>query len=255
MILSILSSSGCQVPVEVRLANTDEEVEKALRLRYQVFVEDERADLENDSHIEMDKFDQYCHHLIVKRLDTQEVIGTYRLLLGLKAIGGIGLYSEEEFDLAFFRPWLPYTVELGRSCVMPEWRGGRVISLLWEGIARYVLEHNVKYLVGCASISKSSLNNLDEIYSYLKQNYNFNNMIIKPRSLYKVENLKEVPLITEEKRLFRQLPPLIKGYLRAGAKICGEPAFDPVFNTIDFFLIFDRSKIVNKYKQNYLQVI
>lgn len=253
MIRSVMETNMGNVPLEVRLAKNSKEVEKALRLRYQVFVEEEQANLVNDLLIEQDEYDPYCDHLIVLRLDNHEVIGTYRLLSGRKAKKGIGFYSETEFDLALLQPWMAQTVELGRSCVVKEHRNGRVISLLWEGIAKYILENKFQYLIGCASIADDQIRDINEIYSYLKQYHNFGEFQITPKDTHKIYDLKETELKTEAKQIFRQLPPLLKGYLRAGAYIGGEPANDPVFGTNDFFLILEKDKIVKRYQQNYLK--
>lgn len=250
---SLMQTVTGQIPLEVRLARNCEEIEKALKLRYQVFVEEEKAALGNISLVEKDEYDDYCDHLIVVRTDTQEVIGTYRLLNGNKALAGIGFYSETEFDLSGFRLWLPETVELGRSCVHKDFRDGKAINLLWTGIGQYLLSHQIKYLIGCASLSANTKANISEIYTYLKNNHMFNEMHVEPKSAYKIEELTEVELVTNPRLIFRNLPPLIKGYLRLGAFIAGEPAYDPVFHTFDFFMILDRNNIVKRYQQNYLK--
>lgn len=249
----IQSIAAGQIPLEVRLARDDEEIEKALRLRYRVFVEEEKAELGNTSLVEKDEYDDYCDHLIVSRKDNQEVIGTYRLLPGKKALPGIGFYSETEFDLSRFRLYMPETVELGRSCVHKDFRDGRAISLLWSGIGQYIQAHQIKYLIGCASLPLDSGANINEIHSYLKFNHMINGMHVEPKTAYKITDLTETAPITNARMVFRSLPPLIKGYLRLGAFVAGEPAYDPVFRTFDFFMILNRDDIVKRYQQNYLK--
>lgn len=255
MVRSLLQIESSQIPLEIRLAKTPEEVGKACRLRYEVFVEEEGANLVNTDSIEQDEFDRYCDHLLVLRTDTQEVVGTYRLLPGERALRGIGFYSESEFDLTQYRPLFHDTVELGRSCVKKEYRTGKAISLLWEGIGRYVLEKNIKYLIGCASIPAGSGPKINEIYTYLKTNHVFNGMVVRPRPEFQIDTLCELDTTATSKELFRCLPPLIKGYLRLGAYICGEPAYDPFFRTFDFFMVLDRNHLVKRYQDNFLKAI
>lgn len=157
--------------------------------------------------------------------------------------------------LTQYQPWFHETVELGRSCVRKEYRSGRVISLLWEGIGRYILKNDVKYLIGCASLPMEIRPKINEIYNYLSKNHFFNDIAIQPLSDYKMHDLQKADTIRRPKELFRSLPPLIKGYLRLGAYICGEPAYDRLFRTIDFFMVLDRSNIVKRYQDNYLKAI
>lgn len=253
LIRSVLETPLGKVPIEVRMARNSKEIEKAFKLRYKVFVEEEQANLVNDLLIEQDEYDPYCDHLIVIRLDNHEVLGTYRLLSGRKALEGIGFYSETEFDLSPFEQWKAQTVELGRSCVLKDYRNGRVISLLWEGIARYISENNFQFLIGCASISDDQGHDINQIYNYLNQYHSFGQFSITPKESYKIHNLQEKELKGDVKQIFRKLPPLLKGYLRAGAYVGGEPANDPVFQTNDFFLILDKARVVKRYQQNYLE--
>jgi putative hemolysin len=253
LIRSIIQPVVGQIPLEVRLAKTNEEIREAFKLRYRVFVEEEKADLANVSMVEKDAYDDYCDHLIVVRTDTQEVVGTYRLLNGMKALKGNGFYSETEFDLSQFRPRMPETVELGRSCVLKEFRDGRAISLLWAGIGQYILLHEIKYLIGCASLSKDAGVNVNEIYTYLKNNHLSNEVYVEPKPAHKIRGLSETELTADPRLIFRSLPPLVKGYLRLGAFIAGEPAYDPVFNTFDLFMVLDRQNVVKRYQQNYLK--
>lgn len=110
-----------------------------MRLRYRVFVEEEKnMRMRNDEGLEKDEYDAFCEHLIVKDLDSEQIVGTYRLLPGDRALQHIGFYSETEFDLTGFHPYKAKTLELGRSCITPEYRSGKAIQLLWEGIAAYI---------------------------------------------------------------------------------------------------------------------
>lgn len=242
--------------LEIALAANANDVEKALRLRYRVFVEEEKnMMMRNDSGIETDAYDEFCDHLIVKDLETEEVIGTYRLLPPERAVSGIGFYSETEFDLSGFGAFKPKALEVGRSCIMPEYRNGRAIQMLWEGIAKYIAERNYEFLIGCASVHFKQKTDLNEVVSLLRKKGIINESYgIKPLETHRIHDLKHVELPEElEKEVFRKLPPLMKGYQWLGADIGGVPAFDPVFDTVDFFIVLNKDKISRRYKRHFIK--
>lgn len=255
MILFSVSNESAQIPLEVRLTTTKEEIYMAYRLRYSMLGKEVEANTMNDGLTEKDKYDDNCDHLIVIRTDTQEIVGTYRLLPGKKALKGIGFFSQNQFDLTEFSPWFTETVELGRSCVKKEFRTGRVINLLWQGIQRYITENNVRYLIGCVSLPAGAAKDIIEIYTYLKTNHVFGGITIRPKEDYQLNTLHELDLSANQNELFKNLPPLLKSYLRLGAYICGEPAYDPLFRTFNFFMILDRNHIAKKSRDNYLKAI
>lgn len=244
-----------KVPLILKTAETIDELEKVYRLRYEVFVQEEKADLINASHIEKDAYDDSCRHIIVMNALTGDAVGTYRLLSGKQAGLGIGFYSQSEFDLSPLSPWFNETIELGRSCVKKEYRNGKIISLLWKGIGQYILENRPDYLIGCASISVNTTINIKEIYAYLKDNYNSDKFEINPHSAFQIPGITDHSKTLASPQLFKYLPPLIKGYLRLGAHICGQPAYDPLFKTVDFFMLLDTNNIVTRYQNNYLKVV
>lgn len=144
--------------------------------------------------------------------------------------------------------------EVGRSCVHKDYRGGTTISLLWIGFGQYMKENNIRYLMGCGSVHSTSAETASEVYAYLKHQ----NAIIRedlcieplPSCIlpgfnpdYPIQNLRETT---------KKIPPLIKGYLRLGAKMSGKPALDAVFGTTDFFIFFDRNEINSRYGKHYL---
>lgn len=237
----------------VKLAETAGEIEQAMRLRYKVFVEEAKnLRLCNESGLERDEYDHYCDHLIVKDLGMDEVVGTYRLLPGGRTVG-IGFCSETEFDLSGFRTNRWHTLELGRSCVAPDYRGGNALKLLWEGIAQYLSDYPHKYLIGCASLHVKNLGELNQIYSMLK----FKGMItdryaIRPLDTHRIEGLRQVDVECAEKEIFRRLPPLVKGYQWLGAEIGGDPAYDRVFDTTDFFVLLDTDRVARRYRRHFL---
>lgn len=237
----------------VKIADHPEEVEQALRLRYEVFAEEENnLLLYNEEGIETDLFDPYCDHLIVKDMDTNAVVGTYRLLPGQRAVRHAGFYSETEFDLTSFT-YKQQSLELGRSCIAYEYRGSKAIQLLWEGIANYISEHGYQYLIGCASVRIRNIDELNEMYSYLlRKGIMTDRFGVRPLASHHIQGLQEIELSGDEKEIFRRLPPLMKGYQWLGAEIGGAPAHDPIFETIDFFIILETSRVTKKYQRHFL---
>jgi putative hemolysin len=223
--------------LSVGLATDEEERRAAQRLRWRVFAEELGARLDTpEPGIDQDIFDTYCEHLVVK--DGAEVVGTYRLLPpeGAKLIGLY--YSETEFDLIRLRGIRSRMVELGRSCIAPEYRSGAVIALLWAGVARYVLAHGYTHLAGCASISVAQAAG---VAAQLEKH------LAPPE--YRVTPRRRLPPNAEQAG--GALPPLVKGYLRAGAWVCGKPAWDPEFDTADFFMLLPVARIEARYARHF----
>jgi putative hemolysin len=242
--------------LSVKLAESKIEIEQAFKLRYQVFVEEEKnLRLINESGMETDSYDAFCDHLIVvDNDDNGQVIGTYRLLPGVRVSKHIGFYSQSEFDLTKFTEHYNKTLELGRSCVAEAYRGGKAIQLLWEGIAAYIAERGYEYLIGCASVHINNETELNEVYSLLKykqvitERYN-----IQPLNSHRIIGLKYIDVSQREKEIFRKLPPLMKGYQWLGAEIGGDPAYDAVFDTIDFFIVLHKDQISRKYRKHFIE--
>lgn len=239
----------------VKLAETKDERERAFRLRYRVFVEEtNNIQLINEKGLEQDLFDEWCDHLIVTNPSSREVVGTYRLLPGERALQHQGFYSETEFDLSGFTPLKPYALEVGRSCIAPEYRNGRAIQMLWGGIADYIKQSGHKYLIGCVSLYLHDVQQINEIYSLLKcLGVVTDRFGVQPRESHRIQGLE---LLSEEKfnvkEAVRKLPPLLKGYQWLGAEIAGEPVYDPVFKTTDFFVVLETAKITKRYQRRFL---
>ncbi|MDO7787011.1 GNAT family N-acetyltransferase [Desulforamulus aquiferis] len=242
-------------PLQVKIADRVEEIEQAQRLRYQVFVEETGNNLlQNDFRFERDKYDEYCDHLIVKDLNSNKVVGTYRLLPGNRAVQNIGFYSETEFYLGDFPEDKKSALELGRSCIDIEYRGGKAIQMLWEGIASYMSEQHFKYLIGCASIHIDSRDSLNQIYTFLKHKGVLTDRFkVVPQKTHRIEGIGEVRLNGTEKEVFRRLPPLMKGYQWLGAEIAGEPAYDKIFDTTDFFIVLQTTRLAKRYQRHFLE--
>jgi putative hemolysin len=224
--------------LSVGLAGSAQERRAAQRLRWQVFAGELGAKLRSpEPGIDEDIFDPYCEHLVVR--DGAEVVGTYRLLApeGAKRIGQY--YSETEFDLIRLRGIRHRIVEVGRSCIAPGYRSGAVIALLWSGLARYMLAHGHGYLAGCASVSLAAAPALARRTEHLAP--------VEYRVTPRRTLLQGISVLTEQ-----SLPPLVKGYWRAGAWVCGEPAWDPEFNCADFFMLLPLARIEARYARHFL---
>ena len=231
------------------LASSPEEVREVQRLRYKVFIETMGLSaLQNAEGLDQDEFDEYCDHLIVRDTNTLKIVGTYRVL-GPHAARGIGrFYSESEFDLSRFEHIRGEIAEAGRACIHPDYRSGAVIMLLWAGLAAFMRREHCNYLVGCASISLADGGmNANAICAGLK-----------PEDLapvdYRVTPLLPFPIHAVTDSPFKAtIPPLLKGYLRAGAWVCGDPAWDPDFHCADLFLLLPLENLDGRYSRHYLK--
>ncbi len=248
------TTANPQSNLAVSIAAGSDEIEQAMRLRYRVFVEEEKnLQMLNENGLEFDAYDAFCDHLIVKDLDSDQIVGTYRLLPGERAVRNIGFYSETEFDLSSFAELKPLALELGRSCIAPEYRGGRAIQLLWEGIAAYITEYRYSYLIGCASLHLQTLDDLNQIYTLLLDKKVITSRFgVNPLETHRIEGLARTNEPLSEKDVFRKLPPLMKGYQWLGAEIGGDPAYDRIFNTVDFFIVLEKDRVTRRYKRHFL---
>jgi putative hemolysin len=228
------------------MASTPEELREVQRLRYKVFIETMGlSSLVREDGLDSDEFDEHCDHLIVRDANTLKVVGTYRLLSASRARKIGRVYSEGEFDLGRLNNLRNRMVEAGRACIHPDYRGGSVIMLLWSGLAEYMRRENCDYLAGCASISLADggHNAVAVFQSLIGQH-------IAP-SEYRVTPHLPFPFSKLEAAQKPQVPPLLKGYLRSGAWICGEPAWDPDFESADLFLLLPLANLDGRYARHY----
>jgi putative hemolysin len=233
----------------ITLAKSAFEVREAQRLRYRIFAEECGVQLPTRSlGIDEDEFDFYCDHLIVRDTARDEVVGTYRILTSWKAKEAGRFYSETEFDLTKLKPLVPRIVEVGRSCIHPDYRQGSVITLLWAGLAQYMMRGGYEYLMGCASISLADGGSLaTETYLSLRDTcMSPGYWRVVPHRPYLIDacHLSGKPI----------LPPLVKGYVRLGAYICGEPGWDEQFNTADLLMLLPLSRMNPRYARHFLGV-
>lgn len=242
--------------LRVRTAEDGRDLEAVLRLRHAVFVEEQnRPGLASGTGLECDAFDPFCDHLLVEDLETGAVIGTYRLLPGHRAAAGPGFYSETFFDLSAWRPVQAEVVELGRSCIHPDYRTGAAIGLLWQGIGDYVRRRGVRYLIGCTSTALLDPNRLTAAWAYLRWYHFLDARPVRPWPSYRTDVEHDAgpaaPGDLQERSVFRSLPPLLKGYLRLGAMVAGPPAYDPAFGTVIFFTVLDSQRLAARYRDHF----
>ncbi len=233
--------------LHISWASNSAEIKEAQRLRYKVFAEEMGAHLAaNSDGLDIDDFDAYCDHLLIRDQETLKVVGTYRVLPPHKAQEIGRLYSDSEFDLTRLNHLRPKMVELGRSCVHADYRSGAVIMALWSGLAQYMQKHGYEIMLGCASIP------MGDGGHYAASLYNsLSNEQMAPVESHAFPKLP-LPLEKLNGGLQVEPPPLIKGYLKLGAKICSAPAWDPDFNTADLLTMMRLSDINPRYAKHFL---
>ncbi len=231
--------------LSVGLARSRADLLAAQRLRYAVFAGEMGARLhEAAPGIDQDEFDLYCDHLLVRQAESGEVVGTYRILPPHRREQIGRLYSASEFELTPLAPLLPSLIEVGRSCVHPEHRTGAAILLLWAGLARYMRKGHYQHLIGCASASLADGGGQAAALRDKLQPY-----LCDPE--HRVAPHRPFAHAALARPAKAELPPLIKGYLRLGAKVCGEPAFDPDFNTADFLIWVSLENLQPRYARHF----
>ncbi len=233
--------------LELAMVRTAQELEAVQRLRYSVFSGELQATLAGaTSGVDADEYDPWCEHLMVREQHSGRVVGTYRLLTPVNAQRLGRWYSESEFDLTALEPYRHLTIELGRSCIHPDYRNGGVIMLLWAGIANVVKHLDLRYVLGCASVSlrdggMAAAHVWHEARRVMASSPRLPRL--RPHHAYPVRHLDvDAPART---------PPLIKGYLKVGGRICGEPAWDPDFNTADFPIFLDLEDMDPRYRRHF----
>lgn len=229
------------------VAGNRDETLAAQRLRHQVFAEEMGAHVHGDQPgTDTDAFDEFCDHLIVRDDRTGAVVGTYRMLPPERAAAAGGLYSETEFDLTALEALRPALVEAGRSCVHSAHRDGAVVGLVWAGIARYMLLSGHRWLVGCASVPLADGGTLAaRVWDAVSTRHRAPEQYrVRPYRPWDPE-----PIVRSGKG---PLPPLLRGYLRLGAWVCGPPAHDPDFGVADFFVLLDLERLDQRYLRYFL---
>lgn len=237
--------------IEVSWAKNLSDVRAAQRLRFQVFAEEMGARLSTTvpDH-DVDLFDNYCEHLLVRDATSQQVIGTYRVLTPVQAKRVGSTYSDTEFDLTRLRTLRDRLVELGRSCVHKDHRNGGVIMALWSALAEFMTRNQLDTMIGCASIPMLHNGVISgDVAASIWQQVQAKHLApieyhVRPRLPLPIERL-DTSLVVEP-------PALIKGYLRMGAKVLGPPAWDPDFNSADLPMMMRIADLPARYRKHFM---
>ncbi|MEU5096280.1 GNAT family N-acyltransferase [Streptomyces sp. NPDC020996] len=248
--LDLPPQSTAHARYTVTLARDESDVRAAQRLRHEVFAGELGALLTGpEPGLDIDPFDAYCDHLLVREETTGQVVGTYRLLPPERAAVAGRLYAEGEFDLGPLDAIRPGLVEVGRSCVHPDHRDGAVIGLIWAGIARYMVGRGHDWLAGCCSVPLADGGALaSATWDRVRTKH------LAPEE-YRVRPL--LPWIPDEATPAApaELPALLRGYLRLGAWVCGRPAHDPDFGVADLYVLLPMRRVNQRYLRHFLSLV
>lgn len=233
----------------IKTAQTEEEFEATIRLRSEVFLR-EFAGLSQSDEVDVDDIDLDADFLIVKDQRSEEVLACYRLISSRFADN---FYSQSEFSLNDFLRSEGNKLELSRACIRADKRSsGIFLHLLWKGLTKYILLSDATHLFGCSSVQSIRLPEIVSIYHSLNEmsalSTQFNVTPHSPMDIIETKRLLRIP--TSEKA---ELPPLLMGYLKAGAKIHGEPAYDHEFRCLDLFTVLDCKRTPTAFFQKYVE--
>jgi putative hemolysin len=234
--------------LECFVANTEEMIKEAQKLRFRVFAKEMGAKLKTESEgLDYDDVDSYCDHLVVFDNASNKIVGYTRLLNQYQSEQLGRFYSESEFNLDKVLALPGRFLEVGRTCVDPDYRGGAVLTTLWSALVQYALEGQYNYLLGCASITPGPSGfAVDAVYK------NIDAKNIAPPHLNVVPHAP-VPNFLRCSRDESGIPPLLKAYLRFGALICGEPCWDKDFNCMDLFVLLPLDQLQDRYSKHYMR--
>jgi L-ornithine Nalpha-acyltransferase len=248
-------------PLEVRLAKNDAEVAAAQRLRYEVFYEELKAKASPEAaeaRRDFDRFDPFCDHLIVidhKGEGAGRIVGVYRLMRRDVAAEAGQFYTQDEFNIRKLLRGGRQILELGRSCVHPDYRSAGVMNLMWRALAHYVTMHDIKILFGCASFPGADPKAHALALSYL-HHYHLAPPQMRPKALRKryVRMDRMSPDKIDAKAAQHALPPLLRGYLRLGGVIGDGAVIDEAFDTVDVCIVVRTDRLAEDYARRYMNV-
>jgi putative hemolysin len=231
----------------VGMAQTLEDVIECQRLRYQVFNCELGEGLDSSARtgLDRDRFDFICDHLMVHEAATGRLAGTYRMQSGYRAKGNLGYYGEEFFDFSPFESLRAEVLELGRACVHEDYRNTNVLHMLWRGIARYAESCGARYLIGCSSLASQDEDQGLALYESLKEEY-----LVEPA--LRTHPVEERQCKSKGSGIAPPRPPrLFRAYLEISARVCGPPAIDREFKTIDFLTLVDLRKLPDRVRMRF----
>jgi putative hemolysin len=230
------------------LAQTMDDVVACQRLRYLVFNCELGEGLSASDHsgLDRDPFDLICDHLMVHDSATRHLVGTYRMQTGYRAKGNLGYYSEQLFDLTPFEPLRGEILELGRACVREDYRNTTALSMLWKGIASYAALCNARYMIGCSSITSQNEAEGMALYHDLRENY-----LVEPSLRTQPKPEAQCWQAPNTAQPSPRPPRLFRAYLDLSARLCGPPAIDRDFRTIDFLTLLDLEAIPDRLRARF----
>jgi putative hemolysin len=251
-------SQDCDGPItsspsfSVCLAQNVADLEECQQLRYQAFNRElgEGLAASERTGLDRDRFDWVCDHLMVRDVSSGVLVGTYRMQTGYRAQGNLGYYSEQLFDFSPFEAIRGELLELGRACVHSDYRNTMALAMLWKGIASYAALCNARYMIGCSSITSQDESEGAALFEQLREKYLAPvGLRTLPQELHRCrasENILHAAAIPEPPRLFR-------AYLDISARLCGPPAIDREFGTIDFLTLLDLQVIPPRLRNRFFQ--
>lgn len=223
----------------VTIAQTLAEREAACRLRFKVFNIELGEGLQASyrTGLDTDDFDLFCDHLVVEDRNSRGIVGTYRMQTGAMAAENLGYYGAQEFDFSPFERLRQTTLELGRASIDREHRSSEVLTLLWRGIAQYTRVNDLRYLIGCSSVTSQDPRVGWQMYRQLSEFLVGEPFRATPTPAYTLPFTEDTP------EVMAKVPKLLRTYIGIGAKICGAPALDREFGTIDFLTLLDMREL------------
>ena len=231
----------------IKTVESAEELEVVLRLRYDIFHREFRK-VQVPGGIDFDEFDAICDHLVIIDQAKDRLVGTYRLI---SSTFSKVFYSQQEFKLEQLLKMPGNKLELGRACIDKSYRSGMAITLLWRGLAAYIREVKADYLFGCSSAKTMDPLEVASIQAYLRQNdYVSDEFGVEPMPAFK---MPETPgaATPDPAKAAELIPSLLSSYLKAGAKVCGEPALDRDFQCTDFFTVLETERLTRMFERKY----
>lgn len=248
-------SQDCDRPItsspsfSVSLAQSVADLEECQRLRYQVFNRElgEGLAASERTGLDRDRFDWVCDHLMVRDISSGMLVGTYRMQTGYRAQGNLGYDSEQLFDFAPFEAIRGELLELGRACVHSDYRNTTALAMLWKGIASYAALCKARYMIGCSSITSQDEREGAALFEELREKY------LAPESLRTLPKEANRCHAGESNRhaAFPEPPRLFRAYLDISARLCGPPAIDREFGTIDFLTLLDLQVIPQRLRTRF----
>lgn len=235
--------------IVAQLASTDAEIMALQKLRYQIFAEEMGADLHSDNGLDCDNYDAYCDHLIVLDTDSNQIIGGTRLLPRARSHFTDGFYSASEFNMDAILQLEGSILEVGRTCIHPDYRNGATIAILWSQLAKYTQINQFDYMIGCASIGlEDGGYNAAKIMEKIRAKHlSPEHLRVTPKHDFAVD---ETALSPSTEKV--TMPPLLKAYLNLGAYVCGEPCLDSDFNVVDVFILLELKLLNHRYARHFL---